>query len=183
MWQSWHIGYLEIVSWLANTYSLAVTTNVRRSWKFQRATACGHRITHRKWKETKLHPGTAGPGNRLGFCIVSFHFLWAILCPQAVQRGINKHLKYTYEFWGNCDMTHLIICTLIFTKILVMFGHCWNHTNLIVPPSRCHRGNSISFLRRLLVRAPRSLANSIKGKSWVGPRESSVRRRIEGWPR
>ena len=39
---------------------------------------------HRKWKETKRQPGTAGPGNMLGGCLVSFHFLWAILCPQAV---------------------------------------------------------------------------------------------------
>ena len=47
-------------------------------------TACGHRIAHRKWKETKLHPGSAGPGNRLGSSLVSFHFLWAILCLQSV---------------------------------------------------------------------------------------------------
>ena len=47
-------------------------------------TACRHRIAHSKWKETKLQPGTAGPGNRHGCCFVSFHFLWAILCPQAV---------------------------------------------------------------------------------------------------
>ena len=47
-------------------------------------TACGHRIAHRKWKETNLHPGTAGQGNMLGSCLVSSHFLWAILCPQAV---------------------------------------------------------------------------------------------------
>ena len=47
-------------------------------------TACGHRMAHRKWKETKQEPGTAGPGNRLGCCLVSFHFLWAILCPEAV---------------------------------------------------------------------------------------------------
>ena len=47
-------------------------------------TACGHRIAHRKWKEIKLQPGTAGPGNMLGCCFFSFHFLWAILCPQAV---------------------------------------------------------------------------------------------------
>ena len=40
--------------------------------------------THRKWKETKLQPGTAGLGNMLGCCLLSFHFLWAILCPQAV---------------------------------------------------------------------------------------------------
>ena len=42
-------------------------------------------MAHRKWKETKLQPGrTAGPGNKLGCSLVSFHFLWAILCPQAV---------------------------------------------------------------------------------------------------
>ena len=48
-------------------------------------TVCGHRMAHRKWKETKqqpsLLPGPAVPGCSL----VSFHFLWAILCPQAVQ--------------------------------------------------------------------------------------------------
>ena len=36
------------------------------------------------WKETKLQPGTAGPGNILGCCLLSFHLLWAILCLQAV---------------------------------------------------------------------------------------------------
>ena len=41
-------------------------------------------MAHRKWKETKQQPGTAGPGNMLGSCLVSFHFLWAILCLQAV---------------------------------------------------------------------------------------------------
>ena len=42
-------------------------------------------MAHRKQKETKqqpsLLPGPAVPGCSL----VSFHFLWAILCPQAVQ--------------------------------------------------------------------------------------------------
>ena len=35
-------------------------------------------MLHRKRKETKQQPGTAGQGNILGFCLVSFHFLWAI---------------------------------------------------------------------------------------------------------
>ena len=48
------------------------------------STASGHGMAHRKWKETKMQPGTAGPGNMLGCCLVIFHFLWAILCPQAV---------------------------------------------------------------------------------------------------
>ena len=46
--------------------------------------ACGHRIAHRQWKETKKEPGAAGPGNRLVCCLVSFYYLWAILCQHAV---------------------------------------------------------------------------------------------------
>ena len=47
-------------------------------------------MAHRKWKETKqqpsLMPGPAVPGCSL----VSFHFLWAILCPQAVHKSAYK---------------------------------------------------------------------------------------------
>ena len=57
-------------------------------------TACGHRIDHRKWKETKLQPGTAGPGNMLGCCLVSFHFMWAILCPQAVHAKKSSEVDH-----------------------------------------------------------------------------------------
>ena len=28
-------------------------------------------MAHRKWKETKQEPGTAGPGNMLGCCLLS----------------------------------------------------------------------------------------------------------------
>ena len=54
------------------------------------STACGHGMAYRKWKETKVHPGTAGPGNMLGCRLVSFHFLLAILCPQAVVYYISR---------------------------------------------------------------------------------------------
>ena len=53
------------------------------------STACGHRMAHRKWKENKLQPGTAGPSNMLGCSLISFHFRWAILCPQAVTFSLN----------------------------------------------------------------------------------------------
>ena len=53
-------------------------------------TACGHRMAHRKWKENKQQPGTTGPGNMLGSSLVSFHFLWAILCPQAVWKDQDQ---------------------------------------------------------------------------------------------
>ena len=35
-------------------------------------------MAHRKWKEAKQLPGTARPGNMLGCCLISSHFLWAI---------------------------------------------------------------------------------------------------------
>ena len=37
-------------------------------------------MAHRKWKEIKQQPGTAGPGNMLGCCFVSFHF-WCDIHP------------------------------------------------------------------------------------------------------
>ena len=43
------------------------------------------RMDHRIWKETKQEPGTAGLGNMLVCCLVSFHFLWAILSTSTVQ--------------------------------------------------------------------------------------------------
>ena len=59
-------------------------------------TVCGHSMADRKWKETKqqtsMLPGTTVPGCSL----VSFHFLWAILCPQAVlllRRHVHEYLQ------------------------------------------------------------------------------------------
>ena len=52
------------------TFPLLVVALIQR-WH----TVCGHRMAHRKWKETKLQPGTADPGNMLSFCLLSFHFL------------------------------------------------------------------------------------------------------------
>ena len=48
------------------------------------------KIAHWICKETKQQPGTAGPGNMLGCCLNSFHFLWAILSTSTVQI-INYH--------------------------------------------------------------------------------------------
>ena len=66
------------------TAALSFCQDVPREFLVRFSTACGPRITHGKWKETKqqpsLLPGPAVPGCSL----VSFPFLWAILCPQAV---------------------------------------------------------------------------------------------------
>ena len=43
------------------------------------------RMAHRIWKETKQQPGLL-PGPAVpGCCLVSFQFLWAILCPMLCQ--------------------------------------------------------------------------------------------------
>ena len=70
---------------------------------FERSTACGHRMAHRKWKDTKLQPGTAGPGNMIGCCLFSFHILWAILCPQAVLSSCVFSLPVAH---GDSDVPH-----------------------------------------------------------------------------
>ena len=54
-------------------------------------TACGHRIAYRKWKETKLQPGTAGPGNILGFLSISCG-----PCPQAVDGSFPLNFKIAH---------------------------------------------------------------------------------------
>ena len=49
-------------------------------------------MAHRKWKEIKQQPGTAGPGNMLDCCLLSFHFLWAIhpIRPVLVAREVVR---------------------------------------------------------------------------------------------
>ena len=42
------------------------------------------RMAQRKWKDTKLQSGTAGPGNMLGCCSIPFHFLWGKLSTRTV---------------------------------------------------------------------------------------------------
>ena len=49
-----------------------------------RCTVLVLRMAHRKWKETKEQPGTAGPGNMLSCCLISFHFMWVILSTSTV---------------------------------------------------------------------------------------------------
>ena len=62
-----------------------------------KSTACGHRMSHRKWKETKQQPSML-PGPAVPGCsLVSFHFLWAILCPQAVWTAFNG----THSLWDH----------------------------------------------------------------------------------
>ena len=51
------------------------------------------------WKETKQQPDTAEPGNMLGCCLNSFHFLWGKLSTLTVQgtgyQGGSQHVPKT----------------------------------------------------------------------------------------
>ena len=52
-----------------------------------RRTECTVRVDslpHRKWREIQQQPGTAGPGNMLGYCLIFFHFLWGKLSTHTV---------------------------------------------------------------------------------------------------
>ena len=71
------------------------------------------RMANRIWKEAKQQPGTAGPGNRLGSCLVSFHFLWAILSTSTV------------DFSRTFDDIFLLTGAIFFTPI-----HTRIHANL-----------------------------------------------------
>ena len=66
---------------LISQSGLCVAFGFGWTWKYSLQT---YRMAHSKWKETKqqasLLPGPA----ELGCNLVSFHFPWAILCPQAV---------------------------------------------------------------------------------------------------
>ena len=42
-------------------------------------------LPHRTWREIKQQPGTAGPGNILGCCLIYFHFRWGKLSMLTVE--------------------------------------------------------------------------------------------------
>ena len=69
-------------------------------------------MANRKWKESKQQPGTAGSGNMLGCCFISFHFLWVILSTGTVLTYqlfliIYYSLQIVWQhvecFFGVCD--------------------------------------------------------------------------------
>ena len=69
-------------------------------------------MSYRKWKETKQQPGTAGPGNIHGCCLVSLrllcniHSIHSVFSPMYVWRMYFTHLR-TDVFFVNC------ICELV----------------------------------------------------------------------
>ena len=58
-------------------------------------------MSHRKWKETKQQPGTAGPGSILGYCFVSLRFLCDIHSIHSVFNSIFASAVLLFGL-GNC---------------------------------------------------------------------------------
>ena len=89
-------------------------------------------MAHRKLKEIKqqpsLLPGPAVPG----CCLVSFYFLWAILCPQAVvYEEMEPELPFrgesdiqTIENWFERNFQHFLLPSISVVKISLLFRSC-----------------------------------------------------------
>ena len=64
-------------------------------------------------------PGTAGPGNMLGYCLVSFHFLWAILWPHTVELPASP---FRVIFWRDTLFPPGYFCASSFYGAVILFG-------------------------------------------------------------
>ena len=62
-------------------------------------------LPHRKWKEIQQQPGTGGPGNMLGCCLISFHFRWGKLSTRTVVKIYSsgslrtEPLEHLHQKW------------------------------------------------------------------------------------
>ena len=62
-------------------------------------------LPHRKWREIQQQPGTAGPGNMLGCCLIYFHFLWGKLSTRTVHKSniqwLHDVMRYLADICKN----------------------------------------------------------------------------------
>ena len=111
----------KISAWLAGIDAGAVedckdTVSLRHIWvktilldlrKGYGITACGHRVAHRKWKETKQQPSLL-PGSAVPDCsLVYFHYLWANI----LSAGCTVVCGYsdTLGDWQKCHSNRLSV--------------------------------------------------------------------------
>ena len=120
-----HCRYVAVIlalTALATTLSVCLalrTVQTQQETKIKEAadpglgTACGHRMAHRKWKETKQQPSMLPGPDVPGCSLIFFYFLWAIPCPQAVLVGKPKqYVKYVSKVHGQlCDSRKLYIAS------------------------------------------------------------------------
>ena len=103
-----HCRYVAVIlalTALATTLSVCLalrTVQTQQETKIKEAadpglgTACGHRMAHRKWKETKQQPSLLPRPAVPGCSLVSFHFLWAILCLCRLLSDIGLGMEHSF---------------------------------------------------------------------------------------
>ena len=98
------------------------------------------RMANRTRKETKQEPGTAGPSNMLGYCLVSFHFLWAILSTSTLyiycQNTVGQQDECSNGVYWNCMLVIVsytvikstclawLACTCLYRPALTLCHWC-----------------------------------------------------------
>ena len=87
-------AYLSLLSLCDKSCQwIDITMSERGQFGQGGGTACGHKMVHRKWKESKQQPSML-PGPAVPGCsLVSFHILWAILSTSTVLRYAAKLSK------------------------------------------------------------------------------------------
>ena len=68
-------------------------------------TACRHLMAHRKRREIKQQPSPLPDPAVPGCSLVSFHFMWEILCPQAVVTISVRRHKTHHSSTGRLSVT------------------------------------------------------------------------------
>ena len=120
---SYPITYLPTESWIhwrAEFGELLVLQLPHSSCQMSVSKTCTVlvlRMAHRKWKETKQLPGTAGSGNMLGCCLIYFHFLWVILSTGTVLCVLCATQLKKAEFSKLRPPMTPRLCTRIFVTI------------------------------------------------------------------
>ena len=124
-------------------------------------------MAHRKWKETKLQPVTAEPGNMLGCSLISFHFLWAIHPIRPV------HVPYKKTIYEIFDVRESDNCAWTFET----------HFMLCFWPKKCQKALHIYWLSLIKVSLIKDTGGRQKtGTSWIFQRATlkECRRQEEG---
>ena len=92
-------------------------------------------MAHRKWKEIKQQPGTAGPGNMLGCCLVYFHFRCDIHPIRPVDVCTSAKYRCSYSIF--CWIRKFCRCHMYIARKLLCWaengvrgcyraGNCWH---------------------------------------------------------
>ena len=91
--------YSDVLSWLIP--SPLSSPDISR---IDQCTVRVDSLPHRKWREIQQQPGTGGPGNMLGCCLIFFHFRWGKLSTRTVHARAPRFQKIRAQFGDEWEM-------------------------------------------------------------------------------